>query len=42
MRISCSGSGPYTGVGQPLASRFKATKDGTIAGALSGTMKKQS
>jgi hypothetical protein len=40
MRVACTGSGPYEGVRMTLASRLQAGCDGTLSGAVSGTMRR--
>ena len=40
LRVACSGTGPYEGVNMVLASSVDAGRDGTLSGALSGTMER--
>ena len=40
LRVACSGAGPYEGVSMQLASSVDAGRDGTLSGAVSGTMER--
>jgi hypothetical protein len=42
MRLSCNGSGPLSGVRITLASQLRAFEDGTLTGAVRGTMQRVS
>ena len=42
MRFSCDGTAAYIGVQMQLGGRLDATPDGTLSGALSGTMQRAS
>lgn len=40
-RIACTGDGPYQGVTMQLQTRFRASRDGSFVGQLSGEMSRQ-
>jgi hypothetical protein len=42
LRATCDGSGPYDGVRISLASRMRTSPDGSLTGALSGSMRRLS
>lgn len=42
LQATCDGSGPYTGVRVVISSRLRTNQDGSLSGALSGTMQRLS